>query len=154
MNIEQKLLIEMIMRQTTYTFEEAKTQLENNDNNYIKVIKESFGINTKPKEKNSINQQIYKEIRGFMDVGSKNFLMNQERQKKQQEILSRIAQQKKTQELLKKQNNKLENLTEEVGVEGVSPSEEVGVEGVSPSSEEVGVIGVKSQTDCLSSTLD
>ena len=140
MDAQQKLLIEMIMRQTSYTFEEAELHLETHDNNYMKVIKTALGINKseKIKEKSSVNQQIYKEIRGFMDNGSKNFLMNQERQRKQQEVLSHIAEQKKAQELLQKQNNKLKSLEEEgegeeenVGVEGVSPSE--GVEGVSPS---------------------
>jgi len=133
MNDQQKLLIEMIMRQTSYTFEEAELQLEKHDNNYMKVIKTALGINKpeKTKEKSTVNQQIYKEIRGFMDNGSKNFLMNQERQRKQQEVLSHIAEQKKAQELLKKQNNKLESLEEE-GVEEseVSPSE---INEVSPS---------------------
>ena len=34
----QKLLIEMVMRQTQYTYEEAAEQLEKSNNNYITVV--------------------------------------------------------------------------------------------------------------------
>ena len=110
MDISQKLLIEMVMRQTTYSFEKAEQELFKNNNDYIKVIKNALGIN-KPEKKESninINQEIYKEIRGFMDIGSKNFLINQEKQKQQEKILSKIQQQNK----LKKQKANLENIIE------------------------------------------
>ena len=88
---QQNLLIEMVMRQTSYTYEDAELQLKNNNNDYMKVIKEALGIiqqkNTKP---DSVNQQIYKEIRGFMDVGSKNYRISQENEMKKQQIIEAI----------------------------------------------------------------
>ena len=96
MNNQDKLLIEMVMRQTSYTFDEAKIELEKNNNNYIKVIKNCLGIVKSERDipTTSINQQIYGEIRKFMDVSSKNFLDNKEREKKQNDIKKYIANQK------------------------------------------------------------
>lgn len=105
MDKSNKLLIEMVMRQTNYSFEEAEEELVKNNNNYIIVIKNALGIN-KPEKKESninINQGIYKEIREFMDNGSKNYLRNREKQLYQQEMLSKIQ---------KQQNTKLENISE------------------------------------------
>ena len=66
-----QLLIEMVMRQTTLTFDEAKAQLEIHNNNYIIVIKQSLGIKPKVEtELKTVNQQIYTEIRGLMDLAS------------------------------------------------------------------------------------
>ena len=96
----------MVMRQTTYTFDEAKDKLENNENNYIKVIKESMGIyeqNKKPEIK-SINQHIYKEIRGMMDTASSSYRVNQEQEKRKQEILE-ILKNKQLAEKNKQQSN-------------------------------------------------
>ena len=98
----------MVMRQTSYTFDEAKIQLDNNDNNYIKVIKNGLGI-IKPEkieEKTTINQQIYKEIREFMDIGSQNYISTKNRYKKQQELQQQLEQQK----LQKLQQLKAQNL--------------------------------------------
>jgi hypothetical protein len=53
-NKQQTLLIEMVMRQTMYTYDEAKVQLENNDNNYITVIKAAMLINQQKKEKEKV----------------------------------------------------------------------------------------------------
>lgn len=119
-NDKQKLLIEMVMRQTAYTFDEAKTQLDIHNNNYINVIKNALGIikieetNKDTKKNASINQQIYKEIRGFMDTGSKNYISTQNKYKKQQEIQSRIKQQQEllSQKKTMKQKDKLECLEE------------------------------------------
>ena len=119
-NDKQKLLIEMVMRQTAYTFDEAKTQLDIHNNNYINVIKNALGIikieetNKDTKKNASINQQIYKEIRGFMDTGSKNYISTQNKYKKQQEIQSRIKPQQEllSQKKTMKQKDKLECLEE------------------------------------------
>mgnify|MGYP001808536946 CR=1 FL=1 len=75
---ERKRYIEIVMRQTEYTYEEANQMLEEENNDYIKVIKravrKSFLKNDKSvNEKNvevgveSINQSIYKNIRRMMD---------------------------------------------------------------------------------------
>ena len=82
---EKKLLIEMVMRQTTYTYYESEEKLNANENNYMKVIKEFYGIKEQPKKEVTINQGIIKEIRGLMDTASNNFRKKQEMQKRAQE---------------------------------------------------------------------
>ena len=111
-NKQQQLLIEMVMRQTSYTFDEAKDKLENNDNNYVKVIKEALGIYEQKEEKvvTSVNQHIYKEIRGLMDTASENYRINQEREKKRLEIIE-ILKKKKLKE--NKQESLLKTVNEE-----------------------------------------
>jgi hypothetical protein len=63
--------IHIIMRQTNYTYEEAKTQLDINNNNITEIIRSYLKPNlctTAPESKQlSMNQQIYKEIRTLMD---------------------------------------------------------------------------------------
>ena len=62
--------IDIVMRQTDYTAEEAKAQLELHNNDITKIIRLylSNGVINVPTIKPlSINQQIYKEIRVFMD---------------------------------------------------------------------------------------
>lgn len=62
--------IGMICRQTTYTEEEAITQLKKHGD-VVKVLEDFHGIQHKDisKEKilQSVNQTIYKELRNFMD---------------------------------------------------------------------------------------
>ena len=67
-------LVEIVLRQTTFSRDEVIEKLEKNENNYVKVIEEFMGIN-KNKQKNNLtlNQQIYKEIRNVMDNASNNF---------------------------------------------------------------------------------
>lgn len=66
-------IINLVMRQTTYTYEEIINRLQNCNNDYIQVIRQyNLGnINEKKKEEsNSVqsrNQEIYKQIRNFMD---------------------------------------------------------------------------------------
>ena len=57
--------IQMVLRQTDYTADQAKEKLEAFDYNEINVIKDYMGIDMKKQESNnkqssSINQQIYK----------------------------------------------------------------------------------------------
>jgi len=118
--VEQEKIIEIVMRQTSYSFDEAKKYLDENNNDYMKVIKKSLGIaESKVVEKStSINQQIYKEIRGFMDNGSKNYINTMNQYKKQQEIISLIKkEQQKQQKQQKQQEQKLEKLDEDEQVE-------------------------------------
>ncbi len=109
---QQQLLIEMVMRQTFYTFDEAKDKLEIYDNNYIKVIKEALK-NSEKKEKNktSVNQGIYKEIRGLMDEASTSLRINQERERRKQEIIE-ILKKRQLEEQKNKNENNLESVRE------------------------------------------
>ena len=63
--------IQIILRQTNYTYAEAREKLEDNNNDIITVIRMYLkqGVPTeKPATHTlSINQQIYKEIRSLMD---------------------------------------------------------------------------------------
>ena len=77
--------IQMVLRQTDYTADQAKQKLEAFDYNEINVIKDYMGIDIKKQESNnkqssSINQQIYKQIRTKLD-GS----MREYREKKKTE---------------------------------------------------------------------
>ena len=82
---QEKLLIEMIMRQTTYKYEECKIKLNENENNYMQIIKEFHGIKEKPRENITINQGIIKEIRELMDNAGNNFRIKQDMEKKAKE---------------------------------------------------------------------
>ena len=67
----EKEVINLVMRQTDYTEEEAKTMLKKWNNNYINVIKEYLNPDfDQPREKSNpktLNQQMMGEIRQFMD---------------------------------------------------------------------------------------
>ena len=62
--------IEIIMKQTTYTYEEAYDKLSFHDYDKEKVIREYLGIVPKSKTTpiKSINQEIYKQIRTELDT--------------------------------------------------------------------------------------
>lgn len=77
--LEQEEVINMVLRQTTLTREEAVERLEKNNNDYLKVIEEFMGIDrnkSKKKQELTVNQQIYSEIRGVMDEAAKYFKNN------------------------------------------------------------------------------
>lgn len=62
--IEIENKINIIMRQTNYTYEESKIKLELFNNDHIQVIKDYMGIpNNRSNKITSINQEIYKQIR-------------------------------------------------------------------------------------------
>jgi hypothetical protein len=74
---EQKELIDIIMRQTDYTYEEAEIKLKLHDNNIMNVIRENINIgknivDISKKRDKSLQQSIYSEIRTFMDEIYKN----------------------------------------------------------------------------------
>jgi hypothetical protein len=75
-NTEQQTHIEVILRQTDYTFEQAREKLSEHNNDYMAVIRSYLkqGLtSTNPIAKPlSMNQQIYKEIRSLMDEADVN----------------------------------------------------------------------------------
>lgn len=99
----QKLLIEMVMRQTNLSFDEASEQLKKHNNNYMIVIKESLGIikNNEKKEIKSVNQEIYTEIRGLMDNASDRYRKQKELEKQKEVIIEKLRE-----EYLSRQKNK------------------------------------------------
>jgi len=98
----KKESVNMICRQTVLSQDEAKTELEAVNYDYMKVLNKYFGINEPEKKAaNTVNQQIYGEIRNLMDAGSKSFRLERERTEQIQQIRE---QQKKNYE--KMMNNK------------------------------------------------
>jgi hypothetical protein len=85
-------LIQIIMRQTTYTHEESKKKLIEMDYDPILVIKDFMGI--KPKDSKpqtthvkSLNQEIYKQIRYKLDESMKQYREKQESKEKNPNVL-------------------------------------------------------------------
>ena len=71
----KKELINLVMRQTTYSEDEAKEQLEKNKWDFHLVLKQFMTPNSIKEDNNNksinIQQTIYKEIRTMMDSASK-----------------------------------------------------------------------------------
>ena len=70
--------IELIMRQTDYDKTTAEQKLIAHNNDITQVIREYLNpnkINKPCTTKRSVNQQIYKEIRGMMDDAAKTYLL-------------------------------------------------------------------------------
>jgi hypothetical protein len=61
--------IHILMRQTTYTYDQAKESLDRNKTVEL-CIKEYLGVDTKPEPVVSVNQGIFKSIREFIDNSS------------------------------------------------------------------------------------
>lgn len=81
MNIEDKEeLVQIVIRQTDISYDDAVNLLEQYNYDYMKVIKLSMGIQEKKTSEKivSVNQQIYKEIRGVMDEASAHYRFMQE----------------------------------------------------------------------------
>ena len=75
--------VQIILRQTEYTEEQAIQKLKEKNNNPILVIKEYMGIQEKPKPPiQSINQEIYKQIRGKLDGAMREYTERKEKEEK------------------------------------------------------------------------
>ena len=76
----QNEIIEIVLRQTDMTSEEAYEKLKICNFNFHKVIKDYMNPNPKKIEEKSINvqQTIYKDIRNMMDSGERNRRFQQE----------------------------------------------------------------------------
>jgi len=102
MELRHKQQIQFIMTQTNYDENEATQKLQACNYDAMKVVSEYLGIAPKKDEyaKKTKNQKVFSVIRDIMDSGSRNFMMQQDRAKKLEEI-------KKTMEM-KKQNEQIE----------------------------------------------
>ena len=107
----KKELINLVMRQTTYSEDEAKEQLEKNKYNFHLVLKEFMTPNTTKQDTNNksinIQQTIYKEIRTMMDSASR-------KQRYQAEFNRRMEEQKEEEQKKKKEEQKKENEQENI----------------------------------------
>lgn len=107
---KENQLIELVLRQTNMEREDVIEKLKKNDFDSIKVIKEHFGI--KEKQDNdivSVNQQVYREIRGFMDRAAKQYRFSKELEKRKEEMLEFIRER----ETKENENKKLLTTVEE-----------------------------------------
>jgi hypothetical protein len=79
-NIEIQEKVQMILRQTDYTEEEAKNKLKEFNYEPIQVIKSYLGITEKkaPPIK-TVNQEIYKQIRYRLDSNMREYNLRKER---------------------------------------------------------------------------
>ena len=64
----QDEMCKMVMRQTEYTYEEAKQKLQENNNNYLQVIQQYLGKTVTKKEPKTVNQKIYKDNRNIPNI--------------------------------------------------------------------------------------
>ena len=74
--MNQQEMIDIVVRQTNYTYEEAEIKLKLHDNNVMNVIRENINMGKNrvepEKKEKSLQQAIYSEIRSFMDDVYKN----------------------------------------------------------------------------------
>lgn len=71
--IRQREVIRLVCSQTNYTEEEAEQKLVEKNNNYLEVIKDYINPVRKPRQYTAtVNQQIFKNIRGFLDSEENN----------------------------------------------------------------------------------
>jgi hypothetical protein len=67
--------VQMIMRQTDYTVKKTKEKLGEFNFDEMAVIRDYFGITEKkaPQPIKSVNQAIYKQLRGHLDCAMKDY---------------------------------------------------------------------------------
>lgn len=101
MEFRRKQQVQFIMTQTNYDEMEATERLEKCNNDVMKVVSEYLGIGEKKDEnvKKTKNQKVFSVIREIMDSGSRNFIAQQEKAKKIEEL-------KKYMEMKNNQNQK------------------------------------------------
>jgi len=107
---KENQVIDFVLRQTNMEREEAIKRLNEYDFDSIKVIKEHFGIKEQKQDNVvSVNQQVYREIRGFMDKAAKQYRFTKELEKRKQEMLEFI----KEREIKENENQKVLTTVEE-----------------------------------------
>ena len=65
--------IQMILRQTNYTEQEAEEKLKECNNDYLLVLKKYFGIAEKQQPVISVNQEIYRQLRYKLDSSMREY---------------------------------------------------------------------------------
>jgi hypothetical protein len=79
-NNEIQEKVEMILRQTDYSEEEAKNKLKDHNYDHILVIKSYLGITEKKEPPiKTVNQEIYKQIRYRLDSNMREYNLRKER---------------------------------------------------------------------------
>ena len=113
LDLKEKQVLELVLRQTDLEREKAIELLKENDYDSIKVIKQYMGIKEKKEKKEvSVNQQVYREIRGFMDNASKQYRFSKELEKKREEMMEFLKEKEKEKE--KEERNQLKTIEEKI----------------------------------------
>lgn len=72
--------IQIVLRQTDYTYELAREKLKENNYDEISVIKSYLGIVEKKESKiQSVNQEIYKQLRNKLNANMKDYQLRVEK---------------------------------------------------------------------------
>ena len=71
--IDKVKSLNLVLSQTNYTEDEAKEKLELFNNDYMKVLKEYLRIPEQKEKINSVNQEIFKQMRKNLDVSMKEY---------------------------------------------------------------------------------
>jgi len=126
----EKEVINLVMRQTDYTEEEAIDRLKKWNNNYINVIKEYLNpYFDQPREKSkpkTLNQQMMGEIRQFMDDVYVKF-ENRKKYNQYINVLREMHQKKQEEE---KKNAEAQSDTEMVGETATETAPKIKIEEV------------------------
>ena len=79
--IENK--IQIILRQTNYSEQEAREKMKEYNNDHFKVIRSFLGITEKKALPiKSLNQEIYKQIRSSLDTSMREYTLRKEQSEK------------------------------------------------------------------------
>jgi hypothetical protein len=79
-NSEIQEKIQMILRQTNYSEDEAHTLLKDNNYDAIMVIKKYLGVTEKKEPPvKTVNQEIYKQIRYKLDANMREYNLRKEK---------------------------------------------------------------------------
>ena len=74
-------LVQILVRQTDYTHEEAEEKLKEFNFNHINVIKSFLGIKDKPEKPiKSVNQEIYRQLRYKLDASMSEYNTKKEKE--------------------------------------------------------------------------
>ena len=120
-SIREKEVINLVMRQTDYTEEQTQEKLKQWNNNYINVIKEylnpEFNKNEIKQTNKTLNQQMMREIRTFMD----DVYIKFENRKKYNQYANIIKQMRENELSKKKEdsNNESEEVVNKIKIEEV-----------------------------------
>ena len=117
MEVRRKQQIQFIMTQTNYDEIEATQKLEACNNDVMKVVGEYLGIAPKKDENanKTKNQKVFSVIRDIMDSGSRNFIMQQDRAKKIEEV-KKAMEKRNQQNQQNQQNEKIESSKDDSSV--------------------------------------
>ena len=70
--------IDIILRQTNYSKEEAREKLLEYNNDYVAVIKAYLGVKKDAASIKSVNQEIYKQLRFKLDSAMRDYTIRKD----------------------------------------------------------------------------